>query len=138
MFFVSENKMEEEVQKCFSIRPDFNLNIIIMINRILVEWHNKYEFYIMYPRTHVLDIEPTIMVETMNHQIYELCINNRFNTTYVSEDYSLYASFCKIYSCHKGSLLQAKKDILDFYESVDPKKKLVKYEDWNIQIEYLT
>ncbi len=133
--------MEKEVKHCISISKHLNdVNIIVMTTRILIEWCDSNEGYCwsIYPKYELKDVDLLLETNSLKSVIYTDNDHKQIYNTHVSEDYSKYPTFHQVYSVSFGYYSQAKKDILTFYESTDPLKKLVKYEDWNIQFKYLS
>ncbi len=122
--------MEDEVEKCFErLQPQAFYNVIVMTNRISAEWCDHKSSHLRYPEmTHNSWVKQKVGVISLKHVVYQEC----GATQYLSEDFSIYPTFHCVYSFGSETRDRTKKDILEYYKSIDPKLKLVRYGDYDI------
>ncbi len=124
--------MEEEVEKFFSRFRSSPYNIIVMTDKILVEWSSNLVCQ-TYP-TFAFGVPFKLKTKTslLKSVIYQ---DSRY-VEYLSEDFSIYPTFCCVYSVGTSTYDKAKEDILLYYKSTDSHRKMIKYNDYDLKLVY--
>ncbi len=125
--------MESEVEKCFShLCLESKYNVIVMINRISAEWSTE----LVHPRYPIYGWDGAFICKTETSSLKSIIYEVGHLTTYLSDDFSIYPTFHCVYSFGPETRDKAKSDILEYYESIDPQRKMIKYNDYDLEFVY--
>ncbi len=127
--------MEQEIDSCFNKCMVHGIqNVVVMSNRLIAEFHDTPGiFWITYP------LNERICRKGVRVDSIENTNEDRFKypyTDYVSEQYDYLPTYHCICQLRAMSCSHIMQKIQSYYESIDPKKKLVYFNDYDLIIAY--
>ncbi len=122
--------MEDFEAYIIKIGGYYTINVILFTNRIKAEWklESSSGFNLEYPEDKIItgnSFETCLLKHTLLYESTYL--------DYVSNDFSIYPTFIKVYSMSGNDTQFVLSDIKKIYDSLDPHLKMLSFEDFDIK-----
>ncbi len=108
---------------------DFAMNVVLFTNRIKAEWYFGADdkFYTEYPNLSMICANKMIRASRLRH----VKLNATIHLKYVSEDFSRYPTFIKVYSMSISDREVVLSDMKKVYELLNPHLKMIRFRDYD-------
>ncbi len=130
--------MEGEIKKCARIMKDYGeLNIIVMVNRIIIEFNlcyrDKDDFHLIYPDD-VEFVKKRVLTSSLKNML-SVCEDQCY-VKYVSEKYDDFLTYHAIYQVSSDTRGIVLGKIAQYYRSIDPRNDTIYFKDYDITFSY--